>query len=189
MPAEAQLPHSPVAPARRVAARPATGRLALALALALATAGCARLQGEFPSLQSRPAEALALPDPAAPPPPRAVAAAPDAAALAKADRALAEAERDLAAARDALASALAAARGQATGSLAWVEAQVALSRLWEACLPAAAELDALQPATPADPPGLPPLPAPEAQARIDRARALLARCEAEQASARAQLAR
>ncbi|MFN3288359.1 MAG: hypothetical protein ACK40H_07905 [Sphingomonadaceae bacterium] len=152
-------------------------------------AGCARLQGEFPSLQSRPVEAVRLPDPDAPPPPRAVAAPPDAGVLAQADRTLAEAEADLAAAQAALARALAAARGQPAGSLAWTEAQVALSRLWEGCVPAAVQRDALVPATADDPPGLPPLPSPAAQARIERAEALMARCEAETERARAQLAR
>lgn len=163
-------------------------RAAILLVLPL-MAGCARLQGEFPGLQSRPVEAVRLPDPDAPPPPRAVADPPEAGALAIADRTLAEAEADLASAQAQLARALAAARGQPAGSLAWTEAQVALSRLWEGCLPAAIQRDALLPAPPGDPPGLPPLPAPSAQARIERAEALLARCEAETEQARAQLAR
>jgi hypothetical protein len=163
-------------------------RAAILLVLPL-MAGCARLQGEFPGLQSRPVEAVRLPDPDAPPPPRAVAAPPDAGVLAAADRVLAEAEADLAAAQAVLARTIAAARGQPAGSLAWTEAQVALSRLWEGCLPAAVQRDALLPAVPEEPPGLPPLPASEAQSRIERAEALLARCEAETERARAQLAR
>jgi hypothetical protein len=156
--------------------------------LAALVAGCAGARGDWPVLQSRPVESVRLPDPDAPPPPRPVADVPSATVLADADRLLAEAEADLRAAQGALAGALAAARGQPFGSPAWSAAQVAHSRLWEGCGPVARLRDRLTPPLPAGEPALPPAPSAEAAQRIERADALLARCEASAAQARAALA-
>ena len=155
--------------------------------LALLAAGCAGVRGDWPSLQSRRVELVRLPDPDAPPLPRPVAPAPPPSLLAEADRQLADAEADVRAAEAVLARALVAARGQPAGSLAWGWAQVAQSRLWESCGPVARLRDRLDPPA-AETAVLPAAPSPEAAQRIERADALLARCEAGAAQARAVLA-
>lgn len=155
---------------------------------AILVAGCAGARGDWPDLQSRPVEAVRLPDPDAPPPPRPMAPPPTAMALAEADRVLAGADADLRAAQARLHAALAAARAQPAGSDAWGRAQVALSRLWEACGPVARLRDELAPAMAPGEPAVPPAPSPEAARRLDRADALMARCEASATQARAALA-
>ena len=167
---------------------PPVMRILAGVVAATFVAGCAGARGEWPDLQSRPVEAVRMPDPDAPRPPRRVAPAPGAETLARADRVLGDAEADLRAAQGVLDAALAAARTRPFGSPEWAAAQVAQSRLWEGCTPVALLLDELVPAVPVAEPALPPAPSPEAGLRIARANALLARCEAGAAQARAALA-
>ena len=103
-------------------------RLAPAIALLVLTAGCARDSRDYPSLAPRAVEKLGFAEPETKP----VIAAPEPAI----DAAIADKRRDLAqitagfAAAAAKAEAAArAARGQAVGSDAWLDAQTLVSAL------------------------------------------------------------
>lgn len=120
--------------------RPVVLPLLMALSAAVPLGGCGLAGGDFPSLLPRPEEMpreIAVVD-AGP----AVLSEEEAARLdgdLRADRAaLGEARAAIAAAEQALQSALARARGSAWGSLAWTDAQVALSRFQEERFPLSA---------------------------------------------------
>jgi fused signal recognition particle receptor len=118
---------------------PPAARL-LAPALLLAVGGCGLPDSESPSLLPRPAEqprAIPLVE-AAPARLSAEEAARLEADMAQELKALAAARQSLAAAEQALAAALARAGKAPWGSLAWADAQVALSRFQEARFPVAA---------------------------------------------------
>ncbi|MDB5698489.1 MAG: hypothetical protein JWN69_1293 [Alphaproteobacteria bacterium] len=162
----------------------------LALLLATSLGACAQ-SGSFPSLAPRAAERAAFDGetPAAPAPP----AAKDPALAARLDQLVGSAREGQRAFEAALAGARnAIARGGATQSESWIEAQLALSRLEAARTPtvtAQAELDAL--ALERGKSGLTPSDADRAatDAAAEQIRALVATQDQELARLSARLAR